>query len=164
MNISNFIRICGVAAILTGVFLPMWQILENIFPGYFLVIDLSLFLAVVGILLVLRREGMGRLALYALIAIVIGSLVYDLSNVVSVLGYAVGLILLGLGVWQAQAFPRWVPVMWIVTSLIILPGYFIGGSESLLVTLGGVAFGLGFIGAGIALLRVPSPAVGAMAS
>lgn len=138
---------------LTGVLMAAWQYLEPRVPGVFLFIDLALLIAMIGILLVLRREGRGRLALYALVAIVIGSLVYDLSEVISVLGYAAGLVLLAVAVWKVALFPRWVPVLWVVVSLVVIPAYFIAGPESLAITFGGVLFGLSFVGAGYALLK-----------
>ncbi len=65
--------------------------------------------------------------------------------------YALGLILLVVGIWRAGKLPRWVPALWILAIVVGVPGFFLEGSAALAFTLGAVFFGLGFIAAGYTL-------------
>ena len=61
---------------------------------------------------------------------------------------SLGLILLAAGTFRSKAFPRLVPVLWILAPLVGIPGMAAGGLASLFVALAGVIFGSGFIAAG----------------
>jgi hypothetical protein len=73
-------------------------------------------------------------------AVVLGPLV----GVTMLLGF----ILLGWGSWKANILPRWIPVLWIIGGMLIVPGFLV---QPLLVVIGGVIQGTGFVGAGVKL-------------
>lgn len=80
---------------------------------------------------------------------------YAASFVVGGAIYGLGLIMLAIGFWIAGKFPRWVPALWILTSLLGVLGSFLGEEvgSSIFFMLGGVAHGLGFIGGGYTLWK-----------
>jgi hypothetical protein len=59
-----------------------------------------------------------------------------------------GYILLGIGSWKANKFPRWIVVLWPIGTLISA----FGMMTEYLHVIGIVIWGLGFIGAGVKLL------------
>jgi hypothetical protein len=61
--------------------------------------------------------------------------------------FAAGLSLFAIGSWIAHKLPRWVPVVWILSTIIGFVGYFIP-SFSLLFVVSGVLFGVAFAAAG----------------
>ncbi len=74
--------------------------------------------------------------------------------------YVVGASLLSIGLallsgtsWLRQALPRWICVTWLISTGVGIGGYAIGGSPWLM-TVAGITFGIGFIGAGFQIRRV----------
>ena len=65
--------------------------------------------------------------------------------------YAAGLDSLAVGSWQAKKFSRWIPILWILSTIVGPIGYFAGGL-SVLFVVSGVLFGFGFAQAGITVL------------
>ena len=65
--------------------------------------------------------------------------------------------MLAIGFWIAGKLPRWVPALWILSSLLGMLGLLLGegaGSRSNnLIILAGIAYGLGFISAGYTLWK-----------
>jgi len=59
-----------------------------------------------------------------------------------------GFILLGIGSWKANKLPRWTAVLWVIGGMLIVPGFLV---QPLLVVIGGVMQGAGFVGAGAKL-------------
>jgi len=80
----------------------------------------------------------------------VGNLLFlsDVSFFLSGSLYSLGLILLAIGSLRALKFPRWVPILWILTILLGFPGFFIESLEAAAFVAGAVALGLAFIGAG----------------
>jgi hypothetical protein len=78
----------------------------------------------------------------------------DTSDVEVVLGPLVGvtmllgLILLGIGSWQANKLPRWTAVLWVLGGALIVPGFVV---QEIMVVIGGLIQGAGFVGAGAKL-------------
>jgi hypothetical protein len=58
-----------------------------------------------------------------------------------------GLILLSIGTWISDRFPRWIPICWTSSTLLGILGYFIPGFSALFV-ISGILFGLAFARAG----------------
>ena len=75
-------------------------------------------------------------------AIVLGPLV----GITMLLGF----ILLGIGSWRANKFPRWIPVLWVIGGALIVPGFLV---QPILVVIGGVIQGTGIVGVGIKLWK-----------
>jgi hypothetical protein len=69
---------------------------------------------------------------------------------------SIGLAVLSVGAWRGVALPRAVCVLWIGSTLIGVGGYFIQG-PGVLFTLAGLAFGAGFLLAGLSMWREPEP-------
>ena len=61
---------------------------------------------------------------------------------------AIGLLLLAVGAWQANKLPRWIPALWVSSTLLGFVGFFAPGLSGLFV-LSGVLFGAGFASAGL---------------
>lgn len=73
-------------------------------------------------------------------AVVLGPLV----GVTMLLGF----ILLGIGSWQANKLPRWTAALWVIGGALIVPGFVV---QPMLVVVGGLIQGTGFVGAGAKL-------------
>jgi hypothetical protein len=59
-----------------------------------------------------------------------------------------GLIMLGIASWKVEKLPRWVPVLWVLGGVLIVPGFAV---QQMLVVIGGLIQGAGFVGAGVVL-------------
>jgi hypothetical protein len=158
MSSAHLIRLGGLAAIVAGILRGVNSFLPSSIPVVqleflYLLTDIFLLfgmmglyafqhqesklwgfsgflLAIIGIA-VIRTRGIEGINMYA-----IGALIF-----------AAGLSLLAIGFWIAHQLPRWVPVLWILSIIIGLIGYFIPGFN-LLFAISGVLFGVGFAGAG----------------
>jgi hypothetical protein len=67
----------------------------------------------------------------------------------------IGLVALGVGSWRAQKVPRYVPALWVLSTVVGMSGFLFAGS-TLPFQIAGVAFGLGFVGAGTRIWSDPS--------
>jgi hypothetical protein len=160
LNASTLFRLCGVAAVLSGlitVFVPFSEYFGNISLEWMYVLNalLTLF-ALIGIYGV-QVEGSGYWGLTGFIfasignAFLIGSeqLVAGFEAVIfgsSIL--SLGLILLAIGTFKSKAFPRWIPILWIAAPLVGIPSMISAGMATVVVALAGILFGVAFIGAG----------------
>jgi len=61
---------------------------------------------------------------------------------------SVGLSLLAIGTWKADRLPRIVPVLWVLSMVVGVGGFLLGGPAVTFV-IAGLAFGLAFIVAGV---------------
>jgi len=179
MSSSNLFRWGGIAVILGGVLLPVHWILE--FATASSAITLSDTLGFIATTLLV----FGIMAIYGYqtaetgVLGFLGFLVTNISNCISIAqtwlpergqlvgvpgvlgpltGFTLlpGFLLLGIGSWRANKFPRWTAVLWIIGAAFIVPGYplsTMGGSTlgNILVVIGGTVLGLGLVGAGIRL-------------
>lgn len=59
-----------------------------------------------------------------------------------------GFTLLAIGSWQANKLPRWTAALWVIGGALIVPGFLV---QPILVVIGGVIQGAGFVGAGVRL-------------
>lgn len=67
-----------------------------------------------------------------------------------------GFLLLGISSWQANKFPRWTALLWVIGSALIVPGYPLSTMRGavlgyVLLIIGGTLLGVGLIGAGVKL-------------
>jgi hypothetical protein len=69
---------------------------------------------------------------------------------------AAGLILLAVGSWIANKFPRWIPILWVLSTIVGFIGYFSPGLN-LLFVISGIIFGIGFAGAGFEMRSATVP-------
>ena len=170
MSAANLFRWSGMATILGGVLLPVSWILRFLFAVQRPVSGtiefagtILLVFGFMGVYGVQHRETgvVGFLGFLLLIihecsalgetwlqdggeptgaAVVLGPLV----GATMLLGF----ILLGIGSWKANKLPRWTAVLWVIGGMLIVPGFLV---QPLLVVIGGVMQGAGFVGAGAKL-------------
>jgi hypothetical protein len=179
MSSQNLFRWSGLAVILGGVLLPVHWILEfvTISSGItlsdtlgFIATTLLMF-GIMGIYCY-QIEETRILGFLGFVLTIISNCVSlaqswlpergQLIGVPGVLGPLTGFtllpgfLLLGIGSWQANKFPRWAALLWVIGAAFIVPGYplsTMGGSVLgyVLVVIGGTVLGVGLIGAGIKL-------------
>jgi hypothetical protein len=63
---------------------------------------------------------------------------------------------IAISLLRTGSIPRWVPLLWLLSPLIALPGFLMPNLEAILSLLAAIAFGLGFAGAGYYLLAIRS--------
>jgi hypothetical protein len=173
MSSSNLFRWSGVACILCGLLLPVPWIMDIVLglPPSLLSMSLD-FMAITFIVFAL----MGIYGIQIDESGVIGFLGFVLTMLMSCIGLSVitwssqnpdlegsaeilvlimafcgllGYILLGIASWKANKLPRWAVVLWPIGT--VISGF--GMMVEFLHVIGIVIWGLGFIGAGIKLLR-----------
>ena len=156
MTTSTFVRWSGLAAVAAGlvtaagifVFLS-----EDPNPAFeslgALVRTVLIGIALIGIYLFQKDEA-GVLGLIGTLAAFVGNFLFlsDVSFFISGSLYSLGLILLAVSLLRARKFPRWVPILWILTIVLGFPGFFIESLEAAAFVIGAVVLGLAFIGAG----------------
>jgi len=169
MSSSSLFRLSGLATILGGVLLPTSWILRfiigvpRIYNGT--VEFVATILLVFGFMGVygFQHEQSGIFGFLGFLLITIHSCCAlgecwlqngEPTRVAIVLAPIVGItmllgfILLGIGSWQANKLPRWVPIFWVLGGALIVPGF---AFQPILVVIGGVIQGIGIVGAGIRL-------------
>jgi hypothetical protein len=169
MSTSNLFRWSGLATILGGVLLPTSWILRFLFdvprPYTGTVEFIATILLVFGFMGVygFQHEESGVLGFLGFVLITIHNCSAlgetwlqngEPTGAAIVLGPLVGItmllgfILLGIGSWQANKLPRWVPVLWVIGGALIVPGFLV---QPILVVIGGVIQGIGIVAAGAQL-------------
>ena len=170
MSSSNLFRWSGLATILGGVLLPMSWVLRFVFgvqrPISGTVEFVGTILLVFGFMGVygVQHKETGILGFLGFLLVIIHKCSAlgecwlqdggDLTGVTVVLGPLVGVtmllgfILLGIGSWKANKLPRWTAVLWVIGGMLIVPGFLV---QPMLVVIGGVIQGTGFVGAGVKL-------------
>ena len=152
MTTSAFVRWSGLAAILAGLATAAGPLLgEDRDPaietaGLFVRTAL-IAVALVGIYL-FQRDSAGVLGLIGALVASVGNLLIIVDFFIGGSLYSLGLILLAIASFRARSFPRWVPLLWILTIVVGFPGFFIESLEAAAFNAGAVVLGLAFIGAG----------------
>ena len=169
MSTSSLLRLGGLAAIIAGLlrsgasFLPYRQPPTTAEELFYLVIDLSILFGILGIY-GYQRAGAGRTGFFGFVLAVIGTAMITGPDgtlggvqeyVVGALVISMGLVFLAIGSWRAGKLPRYVPVLWIASTAVGIGGFAFGGPPMLL-TIAGLAFGAGFIGAGVKIVSDPA--------
>ena len=169
MSSSNLFRWSGLATILGGVLLPMSWILRFVvgvqrpFSGTLEFVATILlvfgFMGVYGF----QHEETGVLGFIGFVLVIIHKCAAlgecwlqngEPTDIELVLGPLVGVtmilgfVLLGIASWRANKLPRWTAVLWVVGGALIVPGFVV---QELMVVIGGLIQGTGFIGAGAKL-------------
>lgn len=139
-------------------FIPTSGILADV-EWLYLVIDILLLFGVMGVYFYQAAEsGLFGLAGFVLAVIGIESIggpdgmigtvdVYSTGS--SIIG--IGMLLLGIGSLAAGKLPRYVPVLWMLSTGVGAAAMFAKTSEFTF-PIAGVLFGLGFVGAGVHIL------------
>jgi hypothetical protein len=158
MSSKNLIRFGGLAAVIAGVlrgvnsFLPSSP--ELTIELLYLLTDIFLVFGMIGLYGFQHQES-GWWGFGGFLLTIIGILVIRTSTISEVKIYVIGasiftagLSLLAIGSWIADKLPRWVSVVWVLSTVVGFLGYFLPGF-SLLFAISGVLFGIGFAGAGL---------------
>lgn len=154
MTTSNLIRWSGLAAILGGLLFIVGSFLPSGSPAIAwnqATRTLAILFALIG-LYAFQVEESGLWGFLGFVAAFIGNVLEMAGETpLSASIYTVGLILFAIGSWIANKLPRWVPVLWILTPLIGMPGFLLESLRDLLFTGSGIVLGVSFIGAGYRL-------------
>ena len=160
MNATTLIRSGGLAAIVAGVLRTAASFWPSSQPGValemlYLVIDLCILFGIMGVY-AFQCEQSGRWGVVGFLLAVSGIAfitgpdgrlggvnVYDAGALV----LGTGLCFLAIGSWRAKKLPRWIPTLWVYSTVIGIAGASVESLSSLLVV-SGVAFGAAFVGAG----------------
>lgn len=155
----TLIRLSGLVAILAGI-LNILSALPDSMPQNALfwvrrIGDISALIALIGIYLYVR-ESLNIFLLAAFVVAIAGVvlLIFSFSYDQAIMVYAAGVILLAIALLRTDAFPWWVPALWILSPLMIIPGFLLPNQEFIFSLLAAIVFGLGFMGAGYQLLTV----------
>ena len=167
MSNRVLLRLSGLAAIVAGTlrsaasFLPYSEptVIREIL--YF-TIDIFILFGVLGIFLYQNAE-VGKPGFLGFLLAVTGTAIIvgpdsTLSGIplyeTGAFTLSVGLSLLAVGSWNAGRLPKYASACWIVSTSFGVGGALVGGTDFLTV-LAGLAFGIGFIGAGARIWSDP---------
>ncbi|WP_437578069.1 hypothetical protein [Sorangium sp. So ce887] len=168
MSTSYLLRLGGLAAIIAGIlrsgssFLPYGQptVVQELL---YLVIDISILFGLLGVYGYQSTDA-GRSGLFGFVLAVIGTAMITGPDgtlggvqeyVVGALLISAGIVFLAIGSWHAARLPRYVPVLWVISTVVGVSGFALSGPPALL-TIAGLAFGAGFIGAGMKIWLDPA--------
>jgi hypothetical protein len=161
MSSTALIRFSGLAAILAGLLRGIASVLPSTIPIIDLEIlyfftDVFILFGLMGLYAFQHEEiGVGGFIGFLIATVGIGSIIGpdgEISGlsmyVVGASIFAVGLNLFAIGTWKASKLPRWVPALWILSTIIGFIGYFAKG-YSMLFVISGIIFSVSYGGAGV---------------
>jgi hypothetical protein len=159
MSSPNLIRLGGLAAIVAGILRGVNSFLASSNPTVtisilYLLTDIFLLFGIIGIYSFQHQESrswgfFGFLLAIVGIAIIrtgaiSGANLYPIGASI----FTVGMSLFAVGSWIASSLPRWISILWLLSTIVGFMGYFIPGLNLLFVA-SGVIFGISFAGAGM---------------
>jgi hypothetical protein len=149
MSSTALIRFSGLAAILAGLLRGIASVLPSTIPIIELEIlyfftDVFILFGLMGLYAFQHEEiGVEGFIGFLIATVGIGSIIGpdgEISGlsmyVVGASIFAVGLNLFAIGTWKASKLPRWVPAVWILSTIIGFIGYFAKGYSMLFVISG----------------------------
>lgn len=161
MSSENLVRLSGLAAILAGLLRGVNSLAPSSTPSVtlellYLLTDIFILFGIMGIYgFQYKESGLWGFLGFLFATIGTGMIIGPDGEVSGINMYPVGASILALGLtclaigsWIASKFPRWVPMFWVISSILGFIGYFIPNFRLLFVA-SGVIFGIGFAGAGI---------------
>lgn len=168
MSSGTLLRLGGLAAMLAGVLRAGTSFLGFSEPTVpqemlYLTIDVSVLFGLLSIYFY-QNADVGRTGFAGFLLSVTGTavIVGPDATLGGVDMYAVGaamllagLVFLAIGSWKAGRLPKYVPASWVLSTLTGAGGFLVGGS-TILLTLAGLTFGVGFIGAGARIWSDPT--------
>jgi hypothetical protein len=168
MSSGMLLRLGGLAAIVAGVLRAGASFLGYSEPTLprellYLIIDVSILFGLLGIYFY-QSADVGKSGFAGFFLSVTGTaiIVGPDATLGGVNMYAVGaaMLLVGLtflavGSWGAGRLPRYVSACWVLSTVSGV-GAFLVGSPAIVMMLAGIAFGIGFIGAGARIWSDPS--------
>lgn len=168
MTKTRLLRLGGLAAVVAGVLRIGAALVPTTAPAaprewLYLIIDVSIMFGLVAVYAYQHAEsGLWGLIGFALTVAGTESIggpdgkIGDLDIYTAgatVIG--VGAVFLGVGSWRARKLPRYVPVLWILSTAVGMTS-FLTATSPVPYLIAGIAFGLGFIGAGLRLWTDPA--------
>ena len=166
MSSTNLIRLGGLAAIVAGILRGINSFLPSSNPNVtisilYLLTDIFLLFGIMGIYSFQHRESRSW-GLFGFLLAIVGIAIIRTGSIAGINLYpigasifTVGMSLFAVGSWIAKELPRWVSILWILSTIVGFMGYFIPGLN-LLFVLSGVIFGIGFAGAGMKIWSATS--------
>jgi hypothetical protein len=168
MSTSRLIRLGGLAAIVAGVqrcgtSLLLYGDPTDLEEMVYLAFDLAILFGLLGIY-AYQSAAAGLTGFFGFVLALIGTAMIAGPDgvlggvqeyVAGALLISVGLVFLAIGTWVAARLPRYVPVLWITSTVVGIGGFALGGSPFML-TIAGLAFGAGFVGAGATIWLDPA--------
>jgi hypothetical protein len=169
MSGSTLIRFGGFSAILAGLlragssFIPFFTTEPGIFlEVLYLIIDVLILIGLLGVYgYQYERAGLWGFIGFLLALIGTAIIVGPDGRIGSVEMYtlgagliSVGMLFLAIGTWSADRLSRWVPILWVVSTVVGIGGFLMGGSAWTFL-IAGLTFGLAFVVAGFKLWTDP---------
>jgi hypothetical protein len=167
MSSTNLIRLGGLAAIVAGIlrginsFLPSSNNPNITISILYLLTDIFLLFGIMGIYGFQHQQSRSW-GLFGFLLAIVGIAIIRTGSISGVNLYpvgasifTVGMSLFAVGSWIAGKLPRWVSVLWVLSTIVGFLGYFIPGLN-LLFVISGVIFGIGFAGAGMKIWLLTS--------
>lgn len=160
MSSVTLIRLGSLAAIVAGILRGVTSFLPNALPNtaaialLYLLVDIFILFGLMGLYGFLHQKSKAWGFLGFLLA-VIGVVLIRTGEIAGLALYSIGASLFTLGIssfavgsWTAGQLPHWIPVCWVLSTVIGFVGYFIP-ALSFLFSISGVLFGIGFASAGL---------------
>lgn len=167
MSSKNLIRLGGLAAIIAGIlrgvnsFLPSSNNPHVTISILYLLTDIFLLFGIIGIYSFQYRESRSW-GFFGFILAIVGIAIIRTGSIAGISLYPIGasiftggMSLFAVGSWIAKELPRWVSILWVLSTIVGFMGYFIPGLNLLFVA-SGVIFGIGFAGAGMKIWSATS--------
>ena len=167
MSSTNLIRLGGLAAIVAGIlrginsFLPSSNNPNVTISILYMLTDIFLLFGILGIYSFQHQQSRSW-GFFGFLLAIVGIAIIRTGSIAGVSLYpigasifTVGMSLFAVGSWLANKLPRWISVLWVLSTIVGFMGYFIP-SLNLLFVISGVIFGIGFAGAGIKIWSVTS--------
>jgi hypothetical protein len=168
MSYITLIRLGGLAAILAGILRGINSFLPSDLPNdpleiLYLLTDLLILFGIMGIYgFQYQESGWWGLCGFVLAISGTGMIIGPDGAIFGINLYpvgammlAVGLTLLAVGSWIAKKLPAWIPICWVLSTILGFMGYFSPGLK-LLFVFSGVIFGIGFASAGMKICSASS--------
>jgi hypothetical protein len=166
MSSTNLIRLGGLAAIVAGILRGINSFLPSSNPNVtisilYLLTDIFLLFGIMGIYGFQHQES-GSWGFFGFVLAIVGLAIIRTGSMsginlypIGASTFTVGMSLFAVGAWIANKLPRWVSVLWVLSTIVGFMGYFIPGLN-LLFVMSGAIFGIGFAGAGMKIWSATS--------
>ena len=159
MSSSNLLRICAISAILAGILRAITSFIPEATPKILLIylaVDLFLFVGIIGLyafavtaakLIPLLGTALMILSLVILIGRDLG-LASANTYAGAAATFSLGLDLFAINLLRTRKMPSWIPVAWIVSTIVGPVGFFVSQLHFLF-AISGLVFGMAFAAAGV---------------
>jgi len=165
---STLIRFCSLGAILAGTLRAITSFIPETAPNVFLLylmIDICLLFGVFGLqrFTANRAQLLSALGTSLMLVAVVVLIGRDLMvapvtiYAVAAATFSIGLDLFAIHIVRTRQLPLWIPVMWLISTILGPLGFF-APRLHLLFAIAGIIFGCAFAGAGVVMWHQTSKA------